>query len=81
MTDLTDRLRGPGPLMRVERDVIAAELDRLAGENKRLREALQGLYDDQVDYLALNHLGGMDNHWMVRARAALASHDSKESKK
>jgi tRNA C32,U32 (ribose-2'-O)-methylase TrmJ len=47
-------------------------IDALKAENERLREALKGLYDDQVDYLTLNHLGGMDNHWMVRARAALA---------
>jgi len=77
MTDLTDRLR-TGIVLGKHLTEAAAELDRLAGENKRLRQALQGLYDDQVDYLAINHLGGMDNHWMVRARAALASHDSKE---
>jgi len=36
-----------------------------------LEAALRGLYEDQVDYLRLNHLGGMDNHWMKAARKAL----------
>jgi hypothetical protein len=40
---------------------------------EQLEAALNGLYEDQVDYLTLNHLGGMDNHWMKAARAALGS--------
>ena len=34
--------------------------------------ALKGLYADQVDYLTINKLGGMDNHWMKAAREAIA---------
>lgn len=45
------------------------------GEHKvrvaALEAALRGLYDDNVDYLRLNHLGGYDNHWLVAARKAL----------
>jgi hypothetical protein len=37
--------------------------------------ALKGLYEDQVDYLTLNKLGGIDNHWMRAARIALADYD------
>jgi hypothetical protein len=37
----------------------------------RLEQALRGLYWDQVDYLTLNKLGGMNNHWMRAAREAL----------
>jgi hypothetical protein len=37
----------------------------------KLEFALRGLYWDRVDYLTLNHLGGMDNHWMRAARDAL----------
>lgn len=41
---------------------------------RTLAFALKGLYDDQVDYLKLNNLGGMDNHWMRAARIALADY-------
>lgn len=40
-------------------------------------EALQGLHDDTVEYVTLNKLHDADgspainNHWMMRARAAL----------
>lgn len=37
----------------------------------KLEFALRGLYWDQVDYLMLNKLGGMQNHWMRAAREAL----------
>ena len=50
-----------------------AYITALEQERDRLREALQGLHDDDADYLRLNHLGGYDNHWMVAARAALAA--------
>ena len=43
----------------------------LERENAALRSALQGLHDDNADYLMLNKLGGYDNHWMKAARAAL----------
>jgi hypothetical protein len=43
---------------------------RLSRESK-LEFALRGLYWDQVDYLTLNKLGGMNNHWMRAAREAL----------
>ena len=49
-------------------------LPRLEAENARLREALAGLYADQMDYIRLNHLSGAENnHWMVIARAALGA--------
>lgn len=51
--------------------VLASDYDPLARQVAGLREALKGLYDDQVDYLTINKLGGMDNHWMVRARKEL----------
>lgn len=38
---------------------------------KELENALRGLYWDNVDYLTLNKLGGMNNHWMRAAREAL----------
>lgn len=41
--------------------------DRVAA----LETALRGLYWDNVDYLTLNKLGGMNNHWMRAAREAL----------
>lgn len=44
---------------------------------RQLHFALRGLYEDQVDYLKLNNLGGMDNHWMRAARIALADYASK----
>lgn len=33
--------------------------------------ALRGLYEDNVDYLRLNYLGGFHNHWLTAARKAL----------
>ncbi len=45
-------------------------------ENVRLRAALKGLHDDNMDYLTLNNLGGADNHWMKAARAALIAQES-----
>jgi hypothetical protein len=51
---------------------IAEDFIRNQGaRNAELEAALRGLYEDQVDYLRLNHLGGMDNHWMKAARQAL----------
>lgn len=41
---------------------------------RQLAFALKGLYEDQVDYLKLNNLGGMDNHWMRAARIALSDY-------
>lgn len=38
---------------------------------KELETALRGLYWDNVDYLTLNKLGGMQNHWMRAARVSL----------
>ena len=51
---------------------VQAQLAAAQAENERLRFALQGLHDDNADYLRINNLGGYDNHWMVIARAALA---------
>ena len=50
----------------------AATIRRLTAERDALRFALQGLHDDNADYLRLNNLGGYDNHWMVAARLALS---------
>jgi hypothetical protein len=71
--------------VRAERDALAAKVDeaqaaavtlsvKLGTAEDRVREleaALRGLYDDNVDYLRLNNLGGYDNHWLVAARKAL----------
>jgi hypothetical protein len=46
--------------------------DMLEAENVALRFALQGLHDDNMDYIKLNHLGAENNHWLVVARATLA---------
>jgi hypothetical protein len=37
-----------------------------------LYEALQGLLGDIMEYQSINNLGGENNHWQVKARAALA---------
>lgn len=37
-----------------------------------LYEALDGLLADITEYQEINFLGGENNHWQVRARAALA---------
>ncbi len=50
---------------------------RLIASAPELLEALKGLYADQVDYLTINHLGGMDNHWMKAARAAISKAEGK----
>ena len=54
-------------------DVITQERDKARAEVERLRSALRGLHDDIVEYQRINHLGGYDNHWMLAARAALAT--------
>jgi hypothetical protein len=56
-----------------EIDKAIAALRAQQAEIERLRFALDGLYQDQLDYIRLNHLPGAENnHWMVIARAALA---------
>jgi len=64
------------PIAEIYSDILdpeEAEADtRLIAAAPELLAALQGLYADQVDYLTLNNLGGMDNHWMKAARAAIA---------
>lgn len=42
---------------------------------RNLEFALRGLYDDQVDYLVINNLGGLDNHWMRATRIALVGYE------
>lgn len=42
---------------------------------RNLEFALRGLYDDQVDYLVTNNLGGLDNHWMRATRIALVQYE------
>jgi hypothetical protein len=55
--------------------IAQLEAELAEAQTLRVREleaALRGLYNDQADYLTINKLGGMDNHWMKAARAALA---------
>jgi hypothetical protein len=47
------------------------ELKRLNEKVGRLEFVLKGLHDDQVDYLRLNSLGGINNHWLKAAREEL----------
>lgn len=49
----------------------AVEPRHTTDRTAKLEFALRGLYWDQVDYLMLNKLGGMQNHWMRAAREAL----------
>lgn len=44
--------------------VAASDYDAVAA-------VLLGLYEDNVDYLRLNNLGGYDNHWLKAAREVL----------
>lgn len=37
-----------------------------------LYEALEGLLADITEYQEINNLGGQNNHWQVKAKAALA---------
>ena len=46
----------------------------LQAKAEKLAEALQGLHDDIDDYQRINQLHGHNNHWMLAARAALASY-------
>lgn len=43
---------------------------------REMREALQALHDDNMDYLTRNKLGGENNHCMKWARSAIASFDA-----
>jgi hypothetical protein len=47
------------------------ELRRLNERVVQLEVVLKGLHDDQVDYLTLNNLGGINNHWLKAARDVL----------
>lgn len=47
------------------------ELRRLNERVAQLEMVLKGLHDDQVDYLTLNNLGGINNHWLKLAREVL----------
>lgn len=40
----------------------------------KLEAIVKGLYDDNMDYLTRNNLGGENNHWMKAARKALTNH-------
>jgi hypothetical protein len=64
-------------LVLIEQEVkpLMAQRDRFEELARTLAFALKGLYDDQVDYLTLNKLGGIDNHWMRAARIALADYE------
>jgi hypothetical protein len=59
------RVNVPNERLDADARLIAAAPDLLA--------ALQGLHDDVADYIKLNNLGGYDNHWMLAARAAIAT--------
>ena len=61
-----------GPEQRIA--VVTADFARrLEAERDALREALQMLYDETVDYLTLNHLGDPHhNQSMKLAHAALS---------
>lgn len=52
---------------------LEAELSASRAEVERLRFALKGLHDDNMDYLTINKLGGAHNHWMKIARDALSA--------
>ncbi len=58
--------------MRWRCDNQRRELKRLNAKVVQLEFALKGLHDDQVDYLTLNNLGGINNHWLKAAREALS---------
>ena len=52
------------------------ELRDLRAERDALRDALQMLYDEQMDYIKINKLCGAENNRvMVAARAALAAQE------
>jgi hypothetical protein len=42
-----------------------------------LLAALKGLHDDLAEYSRINDLGAYDNHWMQRAREAIAKAEGK----
>lgn len=50
---------------------------RLIAAAPDLLEALTGLLADIQDYQRINQLGGEDNHWQVRARAAIAKAEAR----
>ena len=50
-----------------------AERDKARADCAALREALRALYEDDADYIRLNHLGPVDhNHCMSQAHIILA---------
>ena len=50
-----------------------AERDKARADCAALREALRELYEDDADYIRLNHLGPVDhNHCMSQAHITLA---------
>ncbi len=58
---------------------LESEVAALRAENeaaKEMREALQALHDDNMDYLTRNKLGGENNHCMKWARSAIAAFDA-----
>ena len=50
---------------------IGPDLAKMVEDIRVAKEALQGLHDDNMDYLTKNHLGGENNHWMKGARESL----------
>ena len=58
--------------------VLESEVAALRAEveaAREMREALQALHDDNMDYLTRNKLGGENNHCMKWARKAIAHFD------
>lgn len=68
---LADVLEDPWEIDYITRDQAAAELRRLHSLNAELLGALEIGVGETEDYLKRNNLVGLDNQWLVMARAAI----------